>query len=100
MDGSTTTSMDTSTVTSMVNGDAPVKQQHQLSRLPPTSNTTLTQERLRSYMTTRNGGGDSVTALGVRNATAESSVADRLTGVLQSVAENLVKYQNGGNSDA
>ncbi|KAH8157617.1 hypothetical protein CIB48_g10630 [Xylaria polymorpha] len=78
--------------------DAPAKQQHQFSNLPPTNDTALAEERVRSYMMAINGGGDPVTALGVRNATAESSIADRLTGVLQSTAASLVNYQNGVNS--
>ncbi|RYC60008.1 hypothetical protein CHU98_g6200 [Xylaria longipes] len=97
MDRSTTTPMDASTIASMVNGDVPVKQQHRFSDLSGANNDTLAQERLHSYMATKNGGGDSVTALGVRNATVESSVADHLTGVLQIVGDNLVRYQNGGN---
>ncbi|KAI0436312.1 hypothetical protein F4803DRAFT_572726 [Xylaria telfairii] len=83
----------------MGNGDDPAKQQHQFSNLPPTDDNALAEERVRSYMTAINGGGDPVTALGVRNATAESSIAVRLTGVLQSTAASLVNYQNGGNPD-
>ncbi|KAI1187761.1 hypothetical protein F5B17DRAFT_398246 [Nemania serpens] len=83
--------MDGSSNTPVYNGEQPTKPPHVFSA--PTTAALLAQERLNSYMGTYNGGGDPVTALGVRSTTAASSVEKRLTKVSQCLRENVTKFE-------
>ncbi|KAI1748261.1 hypothetical protein F4782DRAFT_517907 [Xylaria castorea] len=90
--------MDWSTTTSVINGNYSVKPPHRFSESHPITNTSLSQHRVHSYMATRNGGGDSVTALGTRGVTTDLSVSERRIEVVRSLNDSLTKYQNGSNS--
>ncbi|KAI8946110.1 hypothetical protein F4801DRAFT_565730 [Xylaria longipes] len=93
--------MDESTTVSMVNGTRPVKPPHKFSEPHlATSNNSLSQQRVHSYMATRNGGGDPVTALSVRGVTADSSVSERHARVLRNLTDSLTNYRNGSSSGA
>ncbi|KAI0967939.1 hypothetical protein F4678DRAFT_464837 [Xylaria arbuscula] len=47
-----------------------------------------------AFLVNGNGGGDPVTALGVRNQATSSSILERHTEVLRSLADNTIKFQN------
>ncbi|KAI3323995.1 hypothetical protein HD806DRAFT_535111 [Xylariaceae sp. AK1471] len=84
--------------TPVYNGEHPVKIPHNFSN--PTDAGSLAQQRLQSYMATRDGGGDPVTALALRGGTTESSISERRAEVIQNLRDNVVKYQNGKGSGA
>ncbi|KAI1281613.1 hypothetical protein F5Y07DRAFT_265256 [Xylaria sp. FL0933] len=87
------------TTASVYNGNQPAKPPHKFSGLGP-GDESLAQERLQSYISTRNGGGDPVTALGMRDQTPLSSMSERHAEVLRSLAYNTIKLQKGNNSEA
>ncbi|KAI0469391.1 hypothetical protein F4859DRAFT_488015 [Xylaria cf. heliscus] len=92
--------MDASTTISVVNGNCSVKPPHKFSGSPlTTDNTSFSQQRVHSYMATRNGGGDPVTALGVRGVAADSSVSGRHAELLRNFTDGLIKYNRGSNSE-
>ncbi|KAI1349376.1 hypothetical protein F5Y01DRAFT_289452 [Xylaria sp. FL0043] len=87
------------TTASVYNGNQPAKPPHKFSGLRP-GDESLAQQRLLSYISTRNGGGDSVTALGVRDQTPLSSMSERRAEILRSLADNTIKLQKDSNSEA
>ncbi|KAI0198809.1 hypothetical protein F4808DRAFT_462390 [Astrocystis sublimbata] len=68
--------MSGTTTASNMTGEAGTKPSHTFSHLT-SNNPSLSQQRVHSYMSTKNGGGDSVTALGVRGVAPDASVSDR-----------------------
>ncbi|KAI1156644.1 hypothetical protein F4825DRAFT_403526, partial [Nemania diffusa] len=66
---------------------------HKFSRL--TNAIPASQTQLNSYMRALNGGGDPVTALGVRGVPPALSVLQRQAGVQQNMEDNLITYQTG-----
>ncbi|KAI0413950.1 hypothetical protein F5X98DRAFT_390302 [Xylaria grammica] len=94
--------MDDSTTASVSNGEQPTKPDHKFSLPTRTaSDASLAQQRVHSYMAASNGGGDPVTALGVRGRTPLSSRVERVTQVCRNVNDSMVKtYQNGDQSGA
>ncbi|KAH8157618.1 hypothetical protein CIB48_g10629 [Xylaria polymorpha] len=98
--------MENSTTTPMVNGhtndvlcptsDQSTKPPHRFSTPTNNNNTSLGEQRVHSYMATRNGGGDPVTALGVRGLAPEASVSRRTSQVLQDLANALTIIRRQG----
>ncbi|RWA09663.1 hypothetical protein EKO27_g5458 [Xylaria grammica] len=91
--------MDDSTTASVSNGGQPTKPDHKFS-LPTTTDASLAQQRVHSYMAASNGGGDPVTALGVRDQNPLSSRVERVTQVFQNVDDSMAKYRSGDQSSA
>ncbi|KAI0449042.1 hypothetical protein F5B21DRAFT_495644 [Xylaria acuta] len=86
--------MDNSTTTPMVNDDQPIKPPHTFS--VPTNDSPHSQRRVQSYMATRNGGGDPVTALGVRGLAPEASVLRRTSQVHRDLTDILTLLERNG----
>ncbi|KAI1199382.1 hypothetical protein F5X97DRAFT_322573 [Nemania serpens] len=90
--------MDGSTNAPMYNGEHPAKPAHVFSTSVDAAR--LAQGQLSAYMGTYNGGGDPVTALGVRGTAAVSSVAKRQTDVVRCLQENVALYEQGSDSSS
>ncbi|RYC60009.1 hypothetical protein CHU98_g6201 [Xylaria longipes] len=88
--------MDNSTTASVVNGDQPTRPPHTFS--VPVNNTSLSEQRVQSYMENINGGGDSVTALGIRGLAPEASVSSRASQVHQELKHNSTLLENNGDN--
>ncbi|KAH9885893.1 hypothetical protein F4778DRAFT_489500 [Xylariomycetidae sp. FL2044] len=82
--------MDHSSTASVAQGDTPAKETHKFSSTGPDRNT-YTTERVNSYMSTSNGGGNPVTALHLRNEPAQASAA-RSGQIVQEMNRILAQY--------
>lgn len=66
----------------------------------PGSAPSTTTETLYSYMATKNGGGDPVTALALRDESSEDSAAARNADVIGKLLNFSAQYGNGGSASA
>ncbi|KAI0469393.1 hypothetical protein F4859DRAFT_144185 [Xylaria cf. heliscus] len=75
--------------------DQPTKLPHKFST--PAKNTSLGQQRVQFYMAAINGGGDPVTALGVRGLAPQASKSRRTYQVLRDLTDTLTLLEEESN---
>jgi hypothetical protein len=78
--------------TAMYHSEHPAKAPHKFST--QTDRDSLSQQRVTSYMTSQNGGGDPITALAVRDKSTTSSISDRNAKVARLLHDNMALYEN------
>ncbi|KAI1488910.1 hypothetical protein F5X96DRAFT_44997 [Biscogniauxia mediterranea] len=93
--------MDAASTRSVAYGNHPPKEPHRFSTNSTASpgHESEAARRVHDFMASKNGGGDPVTALGVRGETSASSVTARLSQVLHDANASLAQFHQSSDSN-